>query len=208
MLRGGGTHSLSEDWTFPENVYVLATMNSVDKAALPLDSALTRRFHRIEMMPNLDFLAEKLDVDLVNLAEKAKSIRDNSVLIDTLSAEETTVLLLDRINILIATDMGEDFELGQALVWGVVNANEDERWAVLISTWDHVLLPQLIERYAGRNDALQELLKVAAGSPTSEAFYERVQIGAVASTNAPLRLKPLRHLGQLTAVNILRQLAI
>ena len=34
MLREGGTYQLPHDWTFPEHIYVLATMNSVDKAAL------------------------------------------------------------------------------------------------------------------------------------------------------------------------------
>jgi len=208
MLRGGGTHNLPEDWTFPEHVYVLATMNSIDKAALPLDSALTRRFHRVEMMPNLDFLAQKLNVNLESLATKVVSIRDNGEAIDTLTAEETTVLLLDRLNILISIDMGEDFELGHALVWSVVAANEDQRWLTLINAWDHTLLPQLLERYAGREDSLRELLKVAPDSATSKAFCERAQIGAKASDDAPLTLKPLRLLDELTAKNIIRHLAI
>jgi len=208
MLRGGGTHKLPEDWTFPENLYVLATMNSIDKAALPLDSALTRRFHRVEMMPNLDILAQGLEINLDNLATKARDIRQESESIDTLTAEETTILLLDRLNVLIATDMGEDFELGHTLVRSVITTSNDQRWAALIKVWDHVLLPQLMERYSGRNDSLRELLKVSPDSPTSEAFRERVQIGADASIDAPLMLNPLRYLDEQTATNILRQLAI
>lgn len=208
MLRGGGTYKLPEDWSFPEHVYVLATMNSVDKAALPLDSALTRRFHRIEMMPNLDLIMQEFGLDHSNLATKASDIRDGNVSIDLLTAEETTVLLLDRLNILISIDMGEDFELGHTLVWSVVDASEDKRWLALISTWDHVLLPQLVERYAGRNDALRELLKVSPDSPTGKAFRERVQIGAEASIDAPITLNPLRLLGEATASNILRHLAL
>jgi len=208
MLRGGETHKLPEDWTFPEHLYVLATMNSADKAALPLDSALTRRFRRIEMRPNLDLLAQWLKVDLENLETKIRPIREGSEQIDTLTAEETTVLLLDRINVLIATDMGEDFELGHTLVRSVSTASTDKRWETLISAWDCFLLPQLMERYAGRDDSLRELLKVGPDSQTSEAFAERSQIGAEVPINAPLLLNPLRYLAEPTATNILRQLAI
>lgn len=208
MLRGGGTYQLSENWTFPEHLYVLATMNSVDKAALPLDSALTRRFYRIEMRPNIAGLADELDIHLAALADKVKSIRDGNKPVDTLSAEETTVLLLDHLNISIASDMGEDFELGHSLVWKVVEADAEARWVELINVWDHTLLPQLVERYAGRDDGLKELLKVRPDSPTTEAFCDRLPIGAVYSENPPLKIKPLRGLPQEAAKNVLRQLAI
>lgn len=71
MLRGGGTHVLPEDWGFPENFYLVATMNSVDKAALPLDSALTRRFHRLECAPDLKALAAALGLDWLDVDEAA-----------------------------------------------------------------------------------------------------------------------------------------
>ncbi len=207
MLRGGGKYQLPEDWKFPEHLYVLATMNSVDKAALPLDSALTRRFHRIEMMPDLTLLSQKLDVELLDLADKSRLIRTGENDND-LTAEETTILLLDRLNILISKDMGEDFELGHSLVWKVVDASTEKRWEMLISAWDHNILPQLVERYAGRIDALRDILKVAPDSLTSKAFYERVQIGVDESIDAPLMFNPLRRLDEITAKNILRQLAI
>jgi 5-methylcytosine-specific restriction protein B len=208
MLREGGTFQLPEDWVFPEHLYVLATMNSVDKAALPLDSALTRRFHRITMTPDLDLLAKELGVDLAKLPTKARSIREGSESIDTLTAEETTVLLLDRLNVFIATDIGEDFELGQTLVWSVVGAKPEARWAKLINAWDHVLLPQLMERYAGRDDSLRELLKVAPESKTVEAFCDRVPMGGDTFVEAPLKLNPFSSLTQSTAISILRELAI
>lgn len=209
MLREGGKFNLPEDWTFPENVYVLATMNSVDKAALPLDSALTRRFYRINMPPDLDFLAEKLDLDINDIETKIKSIQENQTSIDELNAGEVTVLLLDRLNVLISADMGEDFELGHAMVLGVADATDDDRWETLIKIWDHMLLPQLIERYAGRNQALRDVLKVSPESPTNEAFRERTQIGHdTLLEDAPIKIYPLLSLDRSKAKNILRQLAI
>jgi len=58
----GGTVKLPVPWYFPRNVYVLASMNSVDRAVAPLDSALARRFARIEVFPDMDFLAQHLGI--------------------------------------------------------------------------------------------------------------------------------------------------
>jgi DNA polymerase III delta prime subunit len=58
----GGEVSLPIPWYFPQNVYVLASMNSVDRAVAPLDSALARRFARIEVAPDMEFLAQHLGI--------------------------------------------------------------------------------------------------------------------------------------------------
>jgi 5-methylcytosine-specific restriction protein B len=208
MLRGGKKLRLSEDWAFPEHLYVLATMNSVDKAALPLDSALTRRFYRIEMPPDLNFLAKNLGVDLERLAIQAQSIREGLENITSLTAGDTSILLLDRVNVMIATEVGEDFELGHTLLRRVATPDENARWVALIDAWDHSILPQIMERYAGRDDSLRDLLKVAPGSPTSDAFGERAHIGAEPALEGPLQFKRLGNLEATTAQNILRQLSI
>ncbi|GEM_PF-990727 len=51
---------LPAPWNFPEHVYLLASMNSVDRAVAPLDTALARRFVRIEVPPDLQLLAAHL----------------------------------------------------------------------------------------------------------------------------------------------------
>ena len=51
-LHDGTTASIPNPFTMPNSVFTLATMNSVDKSVAPLDAALRRRFHVIELMPD------------------------------------------------------------------------------------------------------------------------------------------------------------
>lgn len=208
MLRGDDSHTLPEDWTFPEHVYVLATMNSVDKAALPLDSALTRRFQRIEMKPSVNTLADLLSVSMDTLDAKAAQLRAGEQPSSSLTPEETAILLLDRLNAHIRADMGEDFELGHALLWNVGKVDAGERWHALAKIWDRGLLPQILERYAGRRDALAELLKATPGSPTEAAFRERHLIGADTPFAGAMELIPLLDLPEVEAIVVLQNLAL
>ena len=125
-----------------------------------------------------------------------------------MTAEETAILLLDRINVAIAGDMGDDFEIGHSLLWGVVSSDPADRWTALRRAWDRALFPQIIERYAGRNEALRDLLKIAAGSGTEAAFQERRTIGSDVPTEAALHLRPLLSLGEAEAKGVLRHLAL
>lgn len=189
MLRGGGTYQLPEDWALPENVFVLATMNSVDKAALPLDSALTRRFHRIACTPDLAKLAEALGMAWADVESAARRARVENAW-TALTAEETTILLMERLNLEIATDLSEDFELGHGLLWSVAEADPAARWEQLVRCWDHAILPQLIERFAGRADALRVLLKVDSEG-TGSVFSTRALLAETATDEGPLMLPPL-----------------
>lgn len=60
-LNGGET-PLRLPWHFPHHVYLLATMNSVDKSVAPLDSAIGRRFERIDAFADTSELAVQLGI--------------------------------------------------------------------------------------------------------------------------------------------------
>jgi 5-methylcytosine-specific restriction enzyme B len=176
----GGTTRLPVPWLFPRHAYFLATMNSVDRAAIPIDSALARRFERVELRPDLDLLAEWVGVAADELRQAAETVRGESAAEDawtSLTAEQCAVLLLDRLNHIIADDFGEDFELGHALLRPMIGAPDG--WSELARLWDEVLWPQVQERYVGRPDQMQALLKVGTALPgVRYAFRPRAPIGS------------------------------
>ncbi len=207
-LLSEGLHlQLKAGWTFPEHVYVLATMNSVDKAALPLDSALTRRFHRLRVGPDLEALASALGLSWSSLSSAAAGVRAPGGTASTLSAEETTVFLLERLNHHIALELGEDFELGHGLAWPVVRSPAVARWDTLVDTWDKVLLPQMLERFAGRTDVLRRVLKVGQAPPPF-VFGQRRLLGVTPDPDSPPVLPELAHQSPADAVYTLQQLAV
>lgn len=155
---------------FPRHVYFVGTMNSVDRAAIPIDSALARRFDRIEMSPDLPLLADWFSLDLNSLEAKAAAGRQpNSGSWADLSAYETALMLLDRINVFIATEIGAEFELGHGLLMPVRDEDEETRWMNLAKAWDDVVFPQIEDRFSGRPEELIALLKVE--SPPGELEY-------------------------------------
>jgi hypothetical protein len=196
---GGNPVTIPEGFTFPKHVYIAATMNSVDRAAVPIDSALARRFDRIEMRPNLDVLAEHWNLDSSAIPIPTE---DNW---EALSPFETGYLFLDRLNVVIASDLGPEFELGHGLLTPVLAnktaadgttqlVEEKEAWRNLARTWDDILFPQLEDRYSGRPEQLMDLLHVDTAPPSgSYAWTLRSATGgtAAARTLAPVRVSEL-----------------
>ena len=175
----GGEVRFPVPWYFPTQLYLLATMNSVDRAVAPLDSALGRRFERIDVGPDLVALARDLSVD-VGLAERKLRGGSGGADDDTdteltsedaeLTAPETAWLLLRRLNDNIASVLGSDFELGHSYLLGAMTFRE------IAARWDFSILPQLQERFQSRPDDLAELLKVDSGM-AGYPFVRRSVIG-------------------------------
>jgi mcrB domain protein len=156
----GSLATLESGFKFPEHIYIVATMNSVDRSAVPIDSALARRFNRIEMAPERSVLESIWGVQPHN------SIKAD----EEYTAHEVALRLFDSLNAQIANDLGAEFELGHGLFLGISGSqskaeldqeSSNRSWLDLARVWDDVLFPQLEDRYAGRPDALLNVLRIS-----------------------------------------------
>jgi hypothetical protein len=196
---------LPRPWFFPSNLYVLASMNSVDRAVAPLDSALARRFARIEVPPDMEFLAEYLGLgnvsDLVQLAKRVipeatseeteddeesaagdseessqEAMNASAASTPPITASHVAWLLLYRINYEIAVTLGPDFELGHTYVMGVAKeTGEDGKFRSLGRAWDQAIYPQLHERFINRLDELLRILRLDQSTPAGYLFSKRAR---------------------------------
>ncbi len=166
-MAGGGEVELPNPWYFPRHVYTLASMNSVDRTVAPLDSALSRRFERIDMSPDLDHLRGWLGVDLNRTNARVSNEEE-------LTAAECAVLILDRLNYQLATTLGSDFEIGHTYFMSVrQDQGEDEGFRRLAVIWDQGIMPQLQERFLTRQDELIRILGIGGAVPEGYAFQRR-----------------------------------
>jgi len=58
-----------DNFSVPNNVYIIGTMNTADRSVEALDTALRRRFSFVEMQPNPNILSKVGNVDLSKLLE-------------------------------------------------------------------------------------------------------------------------------------------
>ncbi len=70
----------------PNNLYIVATMNTSDRNIAFLDLAIRRRFGFIPLTPNYDFLSEEVELDDIDLGNVLRII--NQRILDTLKDPE------------------------------------------------------------------------------------------------------------------------
>ena len=189
---GGGNVALPHPMFFPFHVYAVASMNSVDRAVAPLDSALGRRFERIEARADFGFLASWLGVDEEDIRSTIeRSITSDSGVPPTLTAQQTAWALLHRLNYLLSTTLGPEFELGHTFFMGVRGGGDDqEQFLRLATAWDESIFPQLQERFIAREDDLLRILKADQATPPGYAFRLRQPLVGESETEA-MSLQPV-----------------
>jgi len=111
----------------PENLYLIATMNSADRSIALVDVALRRRFSFYRMTPDYSLLNESIGPDNLNVG-----------------------VLLQSLNTRISGQLGEDFELGHSYFLSKRHEGQpildiDE----LRLAWFHTVIPLLEEYFRG-----------------------------------------------------------
>ena len=136
----------------PKTLYVIGTMNALDRSIAPLDQALARRFYRVEATPDMELLRQKLGASKDRPAPQALLADDG--------AGTTAYHLLDRVNRFVRHSVGRDAQFGHGYLVKVWEADGDEeRWSRLADAWDHSLFPQLEEFYRARPQLLSALVR-------------------------------------------------
>ena len=91
-----------------DNLFIVGTMNSLDKSTSPLSGELKRKFTIVEVAPSVEVLRSHL--------QRNASIDEKIV--------KFCCTLMETINKRIHDFCGKEFELGQGFFWPLVNAQE------------------------------------------------------------------------------------
>ncbi|HEY1188780.1 MAG TPA: DUF2461 family protein, partial [Gemmata sp.] len=122
-------------FTLPENLFVIATMNPLDRSAVALDHALRRRFSFVNMPADAGVLARWLDAR--GGADQVFAPR--------------VVLLFEELNRRLARDLGPEKQVGHSFF--MIPELDPEK---LSAVWDHHVRPLLLDYLGGREDRLTD----------------------------------------------------
>jgi 5-methylcytosine-specific restriction protein B len=120
-------HALDAHLRLPQQLFVLAAMNSADRSVAPLDAALRRRFAIIYVGPNYDVLRAHLGVS--DLLVNQDGDTDPGPPGDWTSSEHgfaLAVAVLEKLNARIEAVLGRDFLLGHSVMWHVSGGDLQE----------------------------------------------------------------------------------
>lgn len=122
----------------PGNLFVVATMNPLDRTAIPLDQAMRRRFSFVEMRADAAILASWLEQNCGSDPTKEAFAR-------------RVVLLFEELNRRLARDLGPDKQVGHSFFMiGELDAEK------LAAVWDHHVRPLLHDYVGGREERLKD----------------------------------------------------
>ncbi|MDL2314795.1 AAA family ATPase [Bacteroidales bacterium OttesenSCG-928-C19] len=127
----------------PTNIFIIGTMNTIDRSVESFDFALRRRFRWEEVMPDTTLL----HYHLIKYNNKWEKLADN----------------LEDLNTLIGREplLGRDFQIGHAYLWNLQYSKELTISEVRNAVWSDSIAPLLQEylRGTGREDLVSKFAK-------------------------------------------------
>ncbi len=140
--------NFEEPFVIPRNVYIIGTMNNVDKSLATFDLALRRRFGFCKVGPNVDVLERIIDdVEEESLQKFIKKCRElNEVISDTKNV----------------FNLGEDFQIGHAYFAKIKDFLKSDKDGCVITSFDMEKLwiyhiEPLMEEYLGNKMDTKEV---------------------------------------------------
>lgn len=131
----------------PHNVYIIGTMNTIDRSVDSFDFALRRRFRWEKVRPDMDLLRvhiTSINKEWIGLVENVKALNE------LIKNEEL---------------LGEDYQLGHAYFWNLKYSRDLSLKQLKNQIWDD-RLGSLVEEYlrgSGRQDLVSNLKKKFIG---------------------------------------------
>ena len=135
----------------PENVYILATMNEIDRSLEAMDFAIRRRFSwlTVEVQDTLnEIIVNSVLDDCTNSVFKYMSAIEYS---------------FNKLNDLIETKLGPDYMLGGSYLTSLKNSSRTSVIALKEELWNNHLEPIIKDYLKGTGDEIQNYKKIFVG---------------------------------------------
>lgn len=194
QVAANAGEEVAQEVRLPAGVHIVAAMNSTDRSVAPLDAAMRRRFTVIRVRPDYEALSEHLGLDpavpLPPLPQDTNIANWNDAQVSSLA-----VRVLQSVNERIEYCLGEDFQLGHALVWGLAGTSPKEKLNQLASAVDAKVVPTLRMTFVDQDEVLAAVLGIPDGvqvahgqsAPVGSVAYWRAAPASLAAI-APKRL--------------------
>jgi 5-methylcytosine-specific restriction enzyme B len=182
---GGSSVTIQNPFTMPLRLYTLASMNSVDKSIAPLDSALRRRFHIVNLAPDLQGMSRQMGLS-VDYRPGATALPNPHTTVE--GVKYLGLAVLNALNNGISFYLGTEYTLGQWYLGSLTGEfkSVEEVQSLLANIWNYQLLPQLEELFHGRVEQLATILRLREkNSAQNNPVYlnypeeEMTELGAV-----------------------------
>jgi 5-methylcytosine-specific restriction protein B len=170
---GSSGELVPKRFALPAGLRILGAFNSSDRSVAPLDAALLRRFAIVRVGADAEVLASHLGFVLFDAADIAYQSKD----VSQWTAEDVrrlTVHLLISLNDRVRAILGEDHELGHALLWEVpADASLEETVAILAAEFEEKVVGRLRLTLRDKDEQLAVILNAPElGSAQSDCVAE------------------------------------
>jgi|GEM_PF-4436148 5-methylcytosine-specific restriction protein B len=166
------TLSSGESFTLPDNLYIIGTMNTADRSAEQMDTAMRRRFEFVELLPKKEMVN---DFNLNKDGKKAKETEDV-----TFNLRNTFETINKRIEIL----KGKGYCIGHSYFMNLIvkskenNIDFDATWLKLHKVMYNQIIP-LLEEYFYKDIEI-------IGKVLSDGFIEDKNIPRMVGVDEPV----------------------
>ncbi len=157
LIEDKDNDPFQQGFYIPENVYILATMNEIDRSLEAMDFAFRRRFSWLT----------------VNVKDTLNEIIVNSVLDDCTNSVSSSMSAIEdsfnNLNELIENKLGPDYMLGGSYLTSLKNSSRTSVTTLKEELWNNHLEPIIKDYLKGTGDEIQDFKNAFVGSTNDDS---------------------------------------